>query len=138
MPGRLGAEYVAEDNTRKTPVMLHRAIIGSMERWIGMLIENFAGAMPLWLAPVQVAVANITESQEEYVKALAETMKAAGIRVTVDTRNEKISYKITVTNDGQKDLTDVVVTDELTGDVLPVGDLKIGESMIAVKPRLLM
>jgi threonyl-tRNA synthetase len=94
MPGRLGAEYVAEDNTRKTPVMLHRAIIGSMERWIGMLIENFAGAMPLWLAPVQVAVANITESQEEYVKALAETMKAAGIRVTVDTRNEKISYKI--------------------------------------------
>ena len=94
MPGRLGAEYVAEDNTRKTPVMLHRAIIGSMERWIGMLIEHYAGAMPVWLAPVQVAVANITDGQAEYVEEIAAKMKAAGLRVQKDMRNEKINYKI--------------------------------------------
>ncbi|HIU84013.1 MAG TPA: threonine--tRNA ligase [Candidatus Aphodousia gallistercoris] len=94
MPGRLGAEYVAEDNTRKVPVMLHRAIIGSFERWIGMLIEHYAGAMPLWLSPIQVAVANITEAQSDYVDAVAAQMKAAGLRVQKDVRNEKINYKI--------------------------------------------
>ena len=94
MPGRLGAEYVTEDNTRKIPVMLHRAIIGSMERWIGMLIEHYAGAMPVWLAPVQVAVANITDGQAEYVEEIAAKMKAAGLRVQKDMRNEKINYKI--------------------------------------------
>ena len=81
MPGRLGAEYVAEDNSRKVPVMLHRAIIGSMERWIGMLIEHYAGAMPVWLAPIQVAVANITEAQAGYVDEIVAKMKAAGLRV---------------------------------------------------------
>lgn len=94
MPGRLGAEYVAEDNTRKVPVMLHRAIIGSFERWIGMLIEHYAGAMPLWLSPVQVALACITDKQIEYVTELKRIMKDAGIRVTADIRNEKINYKI--------------------------------------------
>lgn len=94
MPGRLGAEYVAEDNTRKVPVMLHRAIIGSMERWIGMLIEHYAGAMPVWLSPIQVAVANITEGQIGYVDEIAGKMKAAGLRVKKDVRNEKINYKI--------------------------------------------
>ncbi len=94
MPGRLGAEYVDEDNTRKVPVMLHRAIIGSMERWIGMLIENYAGAMPTWLAPVQVAVANITDNQVDYAYEIAAKMKAAGLRVKVDARGEKINYKI--------------------------------------------
>lgn len=94
MPGRLGAEYVAEDNTRKVPVMLHRAIIGSMERWIGMLIEHYTGAMPVWLSPIQVAVANITEGQIGYVDEIAGKMKAAGLRVKKDVRNEKINYKI--------------------------------------------
>ena len=94
MPGRLGAEYVAEDNSRKVPVMLHRAIIGSMERWIGMLIEHYAGAMPVWLAPIQVAVANITEAQAGYVNEIVAKMKAAGLRVQKDVRNEKINYKI--------------------------------------------
>ena len=94
MPGRLGAEYVAEDNSRKVPVMLHRAIIGSLERWIGMLIEHYAGAMPVWLAPVQVAVASITEHQIDYVEEIAAKMKAAGLRVQKDVRNEKINYKI--------------------------------------------
>ena len=94
MPGRLGAEYVAEDNSRKTPVMLHRAIIGSLERWIGMLIEHYAGAMPVWLAPAQVAIASITEHQNGYVEEIAQKMKAAGLRVQKDERNEKINYKI--------------------------------------------
>jgi threonyl-tRNA synthetase len=94
MTGRLGAEYVAEDNSRKTPVMLHRAIIGSMERFIGMLIENFAGAMPPWLAPVQVAVANISEGQADYAEAVVQTLKKQGFRVDSDLRNEKITYKI--------------------------------------------
>lgn len=94
MPGRLGAEYVAEDNTRRVPVMLHRAILGSLERWIGMLIEEYAGAFPTWLAPVQVAVANITDDQQEYAKGLVEKLHKAGIRVQSDLRSEKISYKI--------------------------------------------
>jgi threonyl-tRNA synthetase len=94
MPIRLGAEYVAEDNTRKTPVMLHRAILGSLERFIGMLIENYAGALPMWLAPVQVAVLNISEGQAEYAREVAQNLKKQGFRVTLDLRNEKITYKI--------------------------------------------
>lgn len=94
MPQRLGAEYVAEDNTRKVPVMLHRAIVGSMERFIGILIENHAGALPLWLAPVQVVAMNVTEHQAAYVEEVVAELRAAGIRVQPDLRNEKISYKI--------------------------------------------
>lgn len=94
MPGRLGAEYVAEDNSRKVPVMLHRAILGSLERWIGMLIEHYAGAMPVWLSPFQVAVASITDDQVDYAKSVAQQMKAASLRVTTDLRGEKINYKI--------------------------------------------
>ena len=94
MPGRLGAEYVAEDNTRRTPVMLHRAIVGSFERFIGILIEHHAGAFPLWLAPVQAVVLNITERQDAYARQLMDRLRGAGFRVTADLRNEKISYKI--------------------------------------------
>jgi len=94
MPGRLGAEYVAEDNTRKVPVMLHRAIVGSMERFIGILIEHYAGAMPLWLAPLQVAVLNISGGQAEYAAHVAEELRRAGFRAEADLRNEKITYKI--------------------------------------------
>lgn len=94
MPGRLGAEYVAEDNSRKVPVLLHRAIVGSLERFIGVLIENHAGAMPPWLAPVQVAVTNISESQADYVNSVAHSLKKQGFRVETELRNEKISYKI--------------------------------------------
>ena len=94
LPERLGAAYVAEDNSRKIPVMLHRAILGSLERFIGMLIEHHAGAMPLWLAPVQVILMNITDSQAEYVAKVAEEMRFAGLRVETDLRNEKITYKI--------------------------------------------
>jgi threonyl-tRNA synthetase len=94
MPERLGAEFVAEDNARRVPVMLHRAIVGSLERFIGILIENHAGAMPLWLAPVQVVVMNVTDRQEAYVQEVAQALRAAGVRVAVDLRNEKITYKI--------------------------------------------
>ena len=94
MPGRLGAEYVAEDNSRKVPVMLHRAILGSLERWIGMLIEHYAGAMPVWLSPVQVAVASITDAQSEFAADVARKMREAGIRVVEDLRSQKINYKI--------------------------------------------
>ncbi|MEO8407308.1 MAG: threonine--tRNA ligase [Oxalobacteraceae bacterium] len=94
MPMRLGAEYVAEDNTRKIPVMLHRAILGSLERFIGMLIENHAGALPLWLAPEQVVVLNISEAQAEYAQSVTQNLKKQGFRVRADLRNEKITYKI--------------------------------------------
>jgi threonyl-tRNA synthetase len=94
MPGRLGAEYVAEDNTRRTPVMLHRAIVGSFERFIGILIEHYAGAFPLWLAPHQVVVMTITERQNEYARSVANQLSNQGLRVISDLRNEKISYKI--------------------------------------------
>jgi threonyl-tRNA synthetase len=94
MPGRLGAEYVAEDNVRRTPVMLHRAIVGSMERFIGILIEHYAGAFPLWLAPVQMVVMNITERHGEYASRIKNQLVNQGFRVISDLRNEKISYKI--------------------------------------------
>ena len=94
LPGRLGAEYVAEDNTRKVPVMLHRAVLGSLERFIGILIENHAGAMPLWLSPVQAVVMNISEHQGEFATGLVGRLREAGIRCESDLRNEKITYKI--------------------------------------------
>jgi threonyl-tRNA synthetase len=94
LPERLDAEYVADDNTRKRPVMLHRAALGSLERFLGILIENHAGAFPLWLAPVQMVVMNITEAQADYASSVAEALKKQGFRVDLDLRNEKISYKI--------------------------------------------
>jgi len=94
MPQRLGAEYVGEDNTRHVPVMLHRAIVGSLERFLGILIEHFAGAFPLWLAPEQVVVLNISEHQADYARSVADALRKAGFRGFEDLRNEKISYKI--------------------------------------------
>ena len=94
MPERLGAEFVGEDGARHRPVMLHRAIVGSMERFIGILIEQHAGALPAWLAPVQVAVLNITDAQADYAREVAKTLQNQGLRVELDLRNEKITYKI--------------------------------------------
>ncbi len=94
MPAQLSAEYVAEDNTRKVPVMLHRAIVGSLERFIAILIEHYAGALPLWLSPHQVVVMTITDRQADYARAVAERLKSAGFRAQTDLRNEKINYKI--------------------------------------------
>jgi len=94
LPSRLGAEYIAEDNSRRLPVMLHRAILGSMERFIGILIEHYAGAMPLWLSPEQVVVLNISEHQADFAGQVARRLEEAGFRAFADLRNEKITYKI--------------------------------------------
>ncbi|MAL89232.1 MULTISPECIES: threonine--tRNA ligase [unclassified Brevundimonas] len=94
LPERLGAEYVGEDGAKHRPVMLHRAILGSFERFIGIMIENYAGAFPLWLAPVQIVVATIVSDADDYAKQVAEKFKAAGLRVETDLRNEKVGYKV--------------------------------------------
>ena len=94
MPGRLGAQYVDDSSEKKVPVMLHRAILGSLERFIGIIIEHYAGSFPLWLAPVQVVVASITQHQAEYALSVAQTMKDQGFRVNTDLRNETINLKI--------------------------------------------
>jgi threonyl-tRNA synthetase len=94
MPGRLGAEYVDETSARRHPVMLHRAIVGSMERFLGILIEHHAGLFPVWLAPVQAVVMNITDAQAEYAQMVTQTLVQQGFRVESDLRNEKIGYKI--------------------------------------------
>jgi len=94
MPERLGATYVGEDGGRHTPVMLHRAILGSFERFIGILIEHYAGRFPLWLAPVQAVVASITEEAAPYAEEVARECAAAGLRVVTDAGNEKINYKV--------------------------------------------
>ena len=94
MPGRLGAQYVTEDGEREVPVMVHRAILGSLERFIGVLIEEYAGKFPAWLSPVQVAVLSITEKQAEYAKEVANSLKNQGFRAVSDLRNEKIGLKI--------------------------------------------
>jgi threonyl-tRNA synthetase len=94
LPERLDAEFVGEDGSRHRPIMLHRAIVGSLERFIGILIEQHAGALPVWLAPTQVVVAGITDAQADYVQEVAKTLQKQGLRVETDLRNEKITYKI--------------------------------------------
>ncbi len=94
LPDRLGATYIGEDSARHVPVMLHRAILGSFERFIGILIENYAGRLPLWLAPVQATVATIVSDADDYAREVVGALKAAGIRADLDIRNEKINYKV--------------------------------------------
>ncbi len=94
MPGRLGATYIAEDGAKQTPVMLHRAILGSLERFIGILIEQYSGTMPVWLSPVQIVIMNIADRHEQYVEQLKEKFEKQGFRVKIDLRNEKIGFKI--------------------------------------------
>ena len=94
MPGRLDASYIDEQGERKVPVMLHRAILGSFERFIGILIENFEGKLPLWLSPVQAVVMNITDKQSSFVEEVAEVLQNSGLRVHTDVRNEKVGFKI--------------------------------------------
>jgi len=94
LPERFDISYVAEDNSRKRPVMLHRALFGSLERFTGILIEHYAGAFPMWLAPLQMVVANISEAQADYARDVTQKLRQAGLRVELDLRNEKINYKI--------------------------------------------
>jgi threonyl-tRNA synthetase len=123
MPDRLGAHYVAEDNTKRVPVMLHRAILGSLERFIGILIEHYAGALPAWLSPVQAVVMNITDRQAEYVREVAKALTDKGFRVDVDLRNEKIGFKIR-----EHTLQKVPY-------LLVVGDREVEERTLAVRDR---
>lgn len=123
MPQRLGAEYVAEDNARHHPVMLHRAIVGSMERFIGILIEHHEGRMPVWLAPVQAVVCNITDTQADYVRDVTQKMRDAGLRVEMDLRNEKVGYKVRAH------------TLERVPYILVAGDREREENTISVRTR---
>ncbi|MGZ3254244.1 MAG: threonine--tRNA ligase [Burkholderiaceae bacterium] len=132
MPVRLGAEYVAEDNTRKIPVMLHRAILGSLERFIGMLIENFSGALPIWLAPVQISVLNISDAQADYAQKVAENLKKQGFRVQTDLRNEKITYKIR--EHSVQKLPYIVVVGDKEGDANTVAVRARGNVDLGVMP----
>src|SRR5688500_12060634 len=123
MPERLEAEFVAEDNSRQTPVMLHRAILGSLERFIGILIENHAGALPLWLSPDHAVVLNISEGQADYARKVTEELRQAGIRAYADLRNEKITYKIREHS-----------LQKLPYQII-VGDKEVAAQMVAVRTR---
>ena len=123
MPGRLGATYVAEDGTKKTPVMLHRVLLGSMERFIGILIEDTDGRLPVWMAPVQAVVMNITDKQADYAETVRNILKSQGIRIESDMRNEKIGYKIR-----QHTLRRVPY-------LLVVGDTEVAENTVSVRTR---
>ena len=123
MPERLGAEYVAEDNSRQVPVMLHRAILGSLERFIGILVENHAGALPLWLSPEQVVVLNISRAQIDYAQEVTAQLRQHGIRASIDLRNEKITYKIREHS-----------LQKLPYQII-VGDEEVRTNMIAVRNR---
>ena len=123
LPERLDAEYVADDNVRKRPVMLHRAILGSFERFLGILIEHYEGSFPVWLAPVQVVVANITDSQADYVKQVEKALRDLGIRVIADLRNEKIGFKIREH------------TIQRVPYLLVVGDKEVENQSLAVRTR---
>ena len=122
-PGRLGAQYVDEGGERKTPVMLHRAILGSFERFIGILIEHYEGAFPLWLAPVQAVICNITDKQADYVEKVRETLSARGFRVESDLRNEKIGFKIREH------------TIQKTPYLIVIGDQEVENQTVAVRAR---
>lgn len=123
MPERLQAEFVAEDNSRRVPVMLHRAILGSLERFIGIIIENYAGALPLWLSPDQAVVLNISEGQADYARKVADELKHNGIRAYADLRNEKITYKIREHS-----------LQKLPYQII-VGDKEVAAQMVAVRAR---
>ena len=123
MPGRLGSTYVAEDGERKVPVMIHRAILGSLERFIGILTEEFAGYFPLWLAPQQISVMNITDNQAEYVGQTVEKLQQFGFRAKSDLRNEKIGFKIR-----EHTLKRVPY-------MLVVGDKEVESGQVAVRSR---
>ncbi|BCV58127.1 threonine--tRNA ligase [Shewanella algae] len=144
LPGRLGATYVAEDNSRQTPVMIHRAILGSLERFLGILIEEFAGRFPTWLAPMQVVVMNITDKQADYVEEVVELFKEQGIRASKDLRNEKIGFKIRehtlrrvpyllVIGDQEMENREVAVR---TRDGVDLGKMRIDDFAAKVKQQI--
>ncbi len=123
MPERLGAHYIAADGSKRVPVMLHRALLGTLERFIGILIEHTAGNLPLWLSPVQAIILNITDAQADYARKIAEELKDRGFRVALDLRNEKIGFKIR-----EHSIQRVPY-------LLVVGDRELGEQRVALRTR---
>ena len=123
LPGRLGAHYIDEDSQKHTPVMLHRAMFGSLERFTGILIEHHAGRLPTWLAPVQAVVLNITDEQADYVRSVTEILKNQGLRVESDLRNEKVGFKIREH------------TLQRVPYLLVAGDREAGSNSLAVRTR---
>jgi threonyl-tRNA synthetase len=123
MPGRLDAQFVNEKGDRETPVMLHRAILGSFERFIGILIEHYAGALPTWLSPVQVAVMNITDKQSDFVNEVVSKLQNSGVRAISDLRNEKIGFKIR-----ERTLQKIPY-------LLVIGDKEVESGSVAVRTR---
>jgi threonyl-tRNA synthetase len=121
LPARLGATYIGEDGNRHTPVLLHRAIFGSLERFIGILLEHYAGALPFWLAPQQVVVATITSDADQYAEHVVRELTAAGLRATPDLRNEKINYKVR-----EHSLAKVPV-------LIAAGKREVAESTVAIR-----
>ena len=122
-PGRLGAYYIDEHSQKRTPVMLHRAIFGSLERFFAILLEHHAGRLPAWLAPVQAVLMNITERQAEYVERVAETLEKQGLRIATDLRNEKVGFKIREH------------TLQRVPYLLVVGDKEVAANLLAVRTR---
>ena len=144
MPGRLGATYIAEDGSKQVPVMLHRAILGSLERFLGILIEEYAGKFPTWLAPMQVVVMNITDKQSEYVEEIVKFFKEQGIRASFDLRNEKIGFKIRehtlrrvpyllVVGDQEMENKEVAVR---TRDGIDLGKLKLEDFATKIRQQI--
>ena len=127
MPQRFDISYVGSDGEKHRPLMIHRACFGSVERFIGILIENFAGKFPLWLAPVQVKLATVTEGNIEYASKVAEEMRAAGIRVEEDFRNEKIGYKIREARNARNNYICVIGDQEVADGTLTVRSIKTGD-----------
>jgi threonyl-tRNA synthetase len=121
LPNRLGASYIGEDGSKHQPVLLHRAIFGSLERFIGILLEHYAGALPFWLAPEQIVVATITSDADEYARAVLAALTAAGLRARTDLRNEKINYKVR-----EHSLAKIPV-------IIAVGKRELAEKMVSIR-----
>src|SRR5699024_5675509 len=128
MPGRLDASYIDEDGDKRVPVMLHRAILGSLERFIGILVEHYAGSLPLWLSPKQAVVLNITDAQADYVADVERQLAVAGLRVASDLRNEKVGYKIREHTIGRVPYLLVAGDRERKADTVSVGT-RTGEDL---------
>ena len=124
LPDRLDAEYIGEDGAKHQPVMMHRAILGSFERFIGILIENYSGKLPLWLAPTQLSILTVTEEVNEYAMSLKEKFDAINLRVEIDNRNEKIGYKIREHSNAKVPLMAVIGKEEMSAKTVSIRNLR--------------
>ena len=128
LPDRLDAEYIVEDGSKHQPVMMHRAILGSFERFIGILIENYSGKLPLWLAPTQLSILTVTEEVNDYALSLKEKFDAINLRVELDNRNEKIGYKIREHSNAKVPLMAVIGKDEMSANTVSIRNLRKNET----------